>query len=220
MPDAARRRECARPAVGTPASRPAVRATAASRSTRARSPTRSQIGLGERRFDVEGRLHRRPVRQASSVVNGYFPKGSGSKRDNSRVPYKLDFYAAVFARVQQLRRRGAGVRHRRLQHRARGDRPRAPEGKREVERLPARRARGARRAGSTPAGSTRSARRIRASAATTRGGGSGAARASSNVGWRIDYVFASPAAAKRVHDAFIWPEFSGSDHCPVGVDVA
>jgi len=33
-------------------------------------------------------------------------------------------------------------------------------------------------------------------------------------------VLASPAAAKRVTDAFIWPHVTGSDHCPVGVDVA
>ena len=41
-----------------------------------------------------------------------------------------------------------------------------------------------------------------------------------NVGWRIDYVLASPGAARRVEDAFIWPEMMGSDHCPVGVDVS
>ena len=41
-----------------------------------------------------------------------------------------------------------------------------------------------------------------------------------NVGWRIDYVMASPSAMKRVRDAFIWPEAVGSDHCPVGIDLA
>ena len=41
-----------------------------------------------------------------------------------------------------------------------------------------------------------------------------------NVGWRIDYVLASPGAAKRVENAFIQPEVLGSDHCPVGVDVS
>jgi len=37
------------------------------------------------------------------------------------------------------------------------------------------------------------------------------------VGWRIDYVFASPAAMKYVTDAFILSGDQGSDHCPVGV---
>ena len=36
-----------------------------------------------------------------------------------------------------------------------------------------------------------------------------------NVGWRIDYVFASPGASKLVKKAFIWPEEMGSDHCPL-----
>ena len=40
-----------------------------------------------------------------------------------------------------------------------------------------------------------------------------------NVGWRIDYVLASPAAMKRTHDAFIWPAERGSDHGPIGVDI-
>ena len=38
--------------------------------------------------------------------------------------------------------------------------------------------------------------------------------------WRIDYVLASPSAMKFLREAFIWPEFLGSDHCPVGVDLA
>lgn len=40
-----------------------------------------------------------------------------------------------------------------------------------------------------------------------------------NVGWRIDYVWASPAAMRYVRRAFLCPEVRGSDHCPVGVDV-
>ena len=54
---------------------------------------------------------------------------------------------------------------------------------------------------------------------TTRGGGSGAGRASGTSGGRIDYVVASPGAMRRVRNAFIWPHETGSDHCPVGVDV-
>ena len=53
---------------------------------------------------------------------------------------------------------------------------------------------------------------------TTRGGVS-LAVLEQNVGWRIDAVYASPSAAHRVTNAFIWPEVLGSDHCPVGVDL-
>ena len=41
-----------------------------------------------------------------------------------------------------------------------------------------------------------------------------------NIGWRIDYVLASATAIKHVRGSFIQPRVTGSDHCPVGVDVA
>ena len=53
--------------------------------------------------------HFQTARGRFVVVNGYFPKGSGPARDNSRVSYKLDFSRTVFARAQALRRRGALV---------------------------------------------------------------------------------------------------------------
>lgn len=44
----------------------------------------------------------------------------------------------------------------------------------------------------------------------------GGARAR-NVGWRIDYVLTSKAVADKVTQAFILPDITGSDHCPVGI---
>jgi exodeoxyribonuclease-3 len=41
-----------------------------------------------------------------------------------------------------------------------------------------------------------------------------------NVGWRIDYFFISENLRKKVKDAFILPEIMGSDHCPVGIELA
>jgi len=38
-----------------------------------------------------------------------------------------------------------------------------------------------------------------------------------NVGWRIDYFLGSDRLMDKVRDAFILPEFYGSDHCPVGL---
>ena len=40
-----------------------------------------------------------------------------------------------------------------------------------------------------------------------------------NVGWRIDYVLASPTAMRFARGAWIAPQVRGSDHCPVGVDL-
>lgn len=36
-----------------------------------------------------------------------------------------------------------------------------------------------------------------------------------NVGWRIDYLFISPALKTRVKTAEILPQVMGSDHCPI-----
>ncbi|MBD3296414.1 MAG: exodeoxyribonuclease III, partial [Candidatus Omnitrophica bacterium] len=41
-----------------------------------------------------------------------------------------------------------------------------------------------------------------------------------NVGWRIDYFFASRKLMPRIRGAFILDEVAGSDHCPVGVEIA
>jgi len=41
-----------------------------------------------------------------------------------------------------------------------------------------------------------------------------------NVGWRIDYCFVDQGFAGQVSNAFILPEVMGSDHCPVGIEIA
>ena len=152
------------------------------------------------------------------VINGYFPKGSGKDRDNSRVPYKLDFYQAVFERAQRLRRRQPvlvmgdfNTAHTELDLARPRDNVKnsgfLPEERAEIDRW-------------IEAGWVDAFRR--------RHHGEpghytwwrqwGGAR-EKNVGWRIDYVIASPSAMKKIRDAFIWPHVMGSDHCPVGVDI-
>jgi exodeoxyribonuclease-3 len=41
-----------------------------------------------------------------------------------------------------------------------------------------------------------------------------------NIGWRIDYVLTSQPLLEHIRDAFILPEIMGSDHCPVGIEIA
>ena len=179
--------------------------------------SRVDTSLGEERFDAEGRVQL--ARFGKLVVaNVYFPKGSGNARDNSRVPYKLDFYRALFDKVQRLRRGGARVlvmgdfntAHREIDL----ARPKEnvknsgflPEEREELDRWLA-------------AGWTDTFREDQEDGGhytwwSQRGG----ARAR-NVGWRIDYVYASKSALPFVRRAFIAPDVTGSDHCPVGVDL-
>ena len=41
-----------------------------------------------------------------------------------------------------------------------------------------------------------------------------------NVGWRIDYFVISDRLRDKLKEAYIFPEVMGSDHCPVGIDIA
>ncbi len=41
-----------------------------------------------------------------------------------------------------------------------------------------------------------------------------------NVGWRIDYFFVSAELKDAVKRAWIEPEVTGSDHCPIGLELA
>ncbi|HEX7079471.1 MAG TPA: exodeoxyribonuclease III [Gammaproteobacteria bacterium] len=180
-------------------------------------PDAVDIGFGEPRFDVEGRLI--IARFGSTfVVNGYFPKGSGRNRDNSRVPYKLEFYRAVFDRIQGLRGRGDvfvigdfNTAHEEI------DLARPRDNTKTSGFLPEERAEMSRwiEAGWVDVFRVRHPGESGHYTWWRQWGGA----RERNVGWRIDYVLASPSAAKRVTDAFIWPEVKGSDHCPVGVDV-
>ncbi|MDD4004528.1 MAG: exodeoxyribonuclease III [Elusimicrobiaceae bacterium] len=38
-----------------------------------------------------------------------------------------------------------------------------------------------------------------------------------NTGWRLDYFYVDRESAARVEDAYIMPEVTGSDHCPVAL---
>ncbi len=181
------------------------------------APDRVEGALGDPRFDVEGRYQLARFGRVV-VVNAYFPKGSGKDRDNSRVPYKLDFYRAVFDRVERLRRRYRvfvigdwNTAHTEIDLARPGGNVKSsgflPEERAELDRWMA-------------AGWVDTFRALHPDAPGhyTWWRQWGGAR-EKNVGWRIDYVLASPGAMRRVCDAFIWPHETGSDHCPVGVDV-
>ncbi|KAJ4706320.1 DNA-(apurinic or apyrimidinic site) lyase [Melia azedarach] len=38
-----------------------------------------------------------------------------------------------------------------------------------------------------------------------------------NKGWRLDYFLVSEPLADKVHDSYILPDITGSDHCPIGL---
>ncbi len=40
-----------------------------------------------------------------------------------------------------------------------------------------------------------------------------------NVGWRIDYFFVSDDLKDKIKNAYIMPEITGSDHCPIVLEI-
>ena len=181
-------------------------------------PSRVETALGEPRLDVEGRFIVAHFGRLA-VASVYFPKGSGRDRDNSRVPYKLDFYAAVFGRLQVLRRRGPVyvVGDYNTAHEA-IDLARPRSNVKASGFLPEERAEMTRWLDAGWVDTFRARHRGEPDHYTwwRQWGG----MRERNVGWRIDYVLASPSANKRVTGAFIRANVFGSDHCPVGVDLA
>lgn len=182
-------------------------------------PDQVETNLGEQRFDEEGRVQIAYF-GPTVIANIYFPNGSGKDRDNGRVPYKLDFYQSLFDRLQTLRAEGRRVlvmgdfntAHRPIDL----ARPKSnegtsgflPEERAEIDRWLA-------------AGWTDTFRHSHGDKPdqytwwSQRGG----AR-ERNVGWRIDYTLACPAALPYVVDANIHSNVMGSDHCPISLRVS
>ena len=182
-----------------------------------RPPDDVQTSLGDDRFDDEGRLQ--IARYGRLVVaNVYFPNGNGKERDNSRIPYKLDFYRALFERVEKLRRGGKRVlvlgdfntAHREIDI----ARPKenvdtsgfTPIERQELDRW-------------IDAGWIDSFRRYEQGPGHYSWWSQRFGVRAKNIGWRIDYVLASKNAAEFLRAGFIHPHVTGSDHCPVGVDL-
>ena len=182
-----------------------------------RAPDEVETSVGQERFDREGRVQLARFGRLL-VANVYFPNGNGKDRDNGRVPYKLEFYRHLFELLQARRRAGLRVlvmgdfntAHQAI------DLARPKQNTKTSGFLPEERQELARWLGAGWVDTFR---------AFEPGGGHyswwsqrmGARER--NIGWRIDYVLASSAAMGFVRGAFIHPEVTGSDHCPVGVSL-
>ncbi len=177
---------------------------------------RMVTSLGAKVFDSEGRVQIGRL-GALTIVNAYFPNGSGQDRDNSRVPYKLRFYRKLFRALEA----GADTGGRIV---VLGDFNTAPE---EIDL--ARPKENVKTSGFLPEERKELARWLSSGWVDSfRHFEKGPGHYSwwsqrfgvreRNVGWRIDLALVSPGAMPFLRAAAIHSHVQGSDHCPISVD--
>ena len=168
-------------------------------------------------FDIEGRVQIAEIGELK-ILNVYFPNGSGKNRDLSRIPYKLDFYAHLRQMLASELASGARIlvmgdfntAHREIDL-ARPKQNKATSGFLIEEREELDRWMGA--------GWIDSFRRFEPGAGHYSWWSQRGTARERNVGWRIDYVLASPNLGPFLRGAFIQPDVPGSDHAPIGVEL-
>jgi len=171
-------------------------------------------GLGDDRFDREGRVLRTdhgPV----SVVNAYFPHG---QRDHARLPFKTDFYRAMLACGEALRKAGRRVVLCGDWNTAHHDidiKNHTSNRKTSGFTAPERALLDAFEA----AGWVDIWRVLHPEHEVYTWWSSRKGVRERNVGWRIDMCLVDPETARRVTDASIHPEVMGSDHCPIAIEL-
>lgn len=167
--------------------------------------------------DVEGRVQIARF-GALTVVNAYFPNGSGKNRDNGRVDFKLEFYERLRAMMGERSARGEKVlvigdwntAHQAI------DLARPKENAGTSGFLPVERAALDRW---IEDGWVDTFRAFNKEGGNYSWWSNRAGARERNVGWRIDYILASPAAMPFVKGAHIHADVLGSDHCPISVRV-
>ena len=178
-------------------------------------PDLVEYGIGIKKFDDEGRII---IGHYGDLVllNIYFPNGG---RGPERLKYKLEFYDAFLLYVEKLRKKGKKVvfcgdvntAHEEI------DLARPKENEKNTGFLPEERAwvdeivYGGyidsfrhfypHKDGAYSYWDMKSAARER------------------NVGWRIDYFFVASEVLSKLKGAGILPNVTGSDHCPVYIEL-
>jgi len=196
-------------AVWNPAVRPGYSGVA---TFSQKPPLESRLGLGQPRFDVEGRLI--CTRQADFLLyNIYFPSGT---RGPERVDFKLDFYAALLNLLDERVAAGENVvltgdfntAHMPI------DLRNPVQNKQTSGFMPQERAWIDRylQHGFVDAYRMLYPERVQYTWWTYR-----LAARQRNIGWRIDYFLVSEKLWPRVNDVIIHDGIPGSDHCPVSL---
>ena len=190
-------------------------------ATFSKDPLEVTYGLGEEKFDREGRvlISKIPAPALKTgyflLYNIYFPNGGSGPE---RLAYKMEFYAYVLERFKSHLKEGIptiicgdfNVAHMDV------DLARPKENVKTSGFLPEERAWFD---SLLAAGFVDSFRHFHPDAVEQYSWWDQRFRARDrNIGWRIDYFVLSPDLLPFVKKAFILQDVFGSDHCPVGVE--
>jgi len=173
-------------------------------------PKDIQVGLGNPKYDVEGRTIRMDFGDFV-IDNSYYPNGG---RGPERVKYKLEFYDDILAQWEDLRKQGKKViatgdfntAHKEI------DLARPKENAKVTGFLPEERAWLDK---ITEMGYVDVFRKFNQEAGIYTFWDNYTRARDRNVGWRIDYFWMTPDTVPLVTDAKIRMEVMGSDHCPI-----
>jgi len=176
-----------------------------------------ETSMGVEDFDVEGRVQFARFGKLL-VVNTYVPNGTGPNRDLSRIPYKLGFSQRLFEMLEEEKQNGGRILVMGDYNTAHKDidiaRPKEneknsgfrPEERAEIDRI-------------LDLSWTDTFRHFNKEPENYSWWSHRAGARGRNIGWRIDYILASPAAMPFVKGAAIHPKVMGSDHCPISVEM-
>ena len=178
-------------------------------------PLEVTLGIDENRFDMEGRVicSRHPD---FYLFNVYFPNG---QRGHERLQYKLSFYARLLEVCDELQERGENIvitgdfntAHMPIDLRNPKENANTsgfmPDERAWVEQYL--------QHGFVDVYRRLYPERVQYTWWTYR-----LLARQRNIGWRIDYFFVNQAFLPHVKKAFILKDVMGSDHCPVGIEIA
>ncbi len=177
-------------------------------------PKKVSYELGLPRFDKEGRLIEAEY-QDIILFNVYFPNGKASKE---RLQYKMDYYETFLKRIADLLREGKKIvicgdvntAHQEI------DLARPKENEKISGFLPIEREWIDRL---IKLGFIDTFRHFHPGPGQYSWWDYKTRARERNVGWRIDYFFISNNLKDNLKSAFIQSEVTGSDHCPIGIDL-
>jgi exodeoxyribonuclease-3 len=172
----------------------------------------NHLGLGEERFDIEGRVVQ-TIHENFHLFNIYFPNGG---RDNARVPYKLNFYKRLLEICNTLHTAGKQIiltgdfntSHQEI------DLRNPKQNQKSTGFLPEEREWVSRFLENGFVDIFREQYPDREQYTWWAAWGGARDR---TVGWRLDYYLITEGFANRVENVTIHDNVLGSDHCPVEI---